>query len=327
MKRIILSCLIVCMILSCPVVAVFARDAVIVPPKLIETLEEYQEVQKEYPPVGGITWDKFSMLGEYIPQEAFKNIEDRIIYQYGYGERTYYLTINDLSLTFTNLTNGVEPDLERNEYWQQYLPVIDQMTTREFLEVRNAQPNWAPNSGGLVWMKPNNSDLTIYFDESSTCYVCCVNDNLVFSGSYGNLVTITWIYNGLVYQLNCQDEYGNPNFYEHFNETDIDIVRRLTNLETCEEALNELMSKISDNVVSEMPKGMPHVDPNHNQEINGTKDPNTIDDINHADQKKAPYWHIVFLIGAVALLGTVTTILWQTARKKNAESANGNYDK
>ena len=273
MKRIILLCLIVCMTLSCPGVAVFATDAVIVPPKLIETLEEYQKVQKEYPPVGGITWDKFSVLGEYVPQSAFKNRKDMIVYHYGYGERTYYLTIYDLSLTFTNLTNGVEPDLERNEYWQQYLPVIDQMTTREFLEVRNAQPNWLPNSGGLVWMKPNNSDLTIYFDESYKCYVCCVNDNLVFSGSYGNLLTIKWIHNGLMYQLNCNDEHGDSNTYEYFNETDIDIVRRLTNLETCEEALNELMSEISDNAVAEMPKGMPRDElPNGSDENKENKD-------------------------------------------------------
>jgi hypothetical protein len=73
-------------------VAVFARDAVIVPPKLIETLEEYQEVQKEYPPVGGITWDKFSMLGEYVPQEVKAGQLYTLIHQQE-SENECYITI------------------------------------------------------------------------------------------------------------------------------------------------------------------------------------------------------------------------------------------
>ena len=174
--------------------------------------------------------------------------------------------------------------------------------------------------------------------KASSFQFAYLNDNLVFQYTQEGLKRITWIHNGMKY---CLTRYNHHNErYETFNESDVDIIRRLTNLETCEEALNELMSKISDNAVSEMPKGMTYVEPNEDQEENDSKVPNTnqepntnthnpIIDTNHTDQKKAPtkYWHIVFLIGAVVLLGTVTTILWQTARKKNSKFANGNYDK
>jgi hypothetical protein len=208
----------------------------------------------------------------------------------------------------------VEPDLERNEYWQQYLPVIDQMTTREFLEVRNAQPNQKPVPSEIVWITPSQSDLVKQQTSLKSYKIACVHNNLVFDyWGNGSLKDIYWIHNGLLYNLFSVDELNS--LTNDFGETDVDIVRRLTNLETCEEALNELMSEISGSVVSEMPKGMACVEP----DING--------DTNNTDQKKAPYWHIVFLIGAVALLGTVTIILWQNARKKNSKYANGNYDK
>ena len=224
----------------------------------LATLEEYLEWVKDNPPVGGITWDKFSVLGEYTPRTS-DNRKDSATYLYQYGERTYYLYVCDLSSV--KQYKWFDPDYDdaivekQKEYWKPYLPIIDQMTTKEFLNVENNRPETI-NIPAVVWIESSDfetTDLTVLPHNKAKAFsLACLDNNLVFGyRQESGLATIEWIHNGIYYLLWCQDESV------VFNETDVDIVRRLTNLETCEEALNELMSEISDNAVAEMPKGMP----------------------------------------------------------------------
>lgn len=234
----------------------------IVPPKKIETLEEYQQWQKENPPAGGITWGKFSVLGEYGPNIESDCIAYTAYYHYVAENRIYNIRVTDLSIAmqYNNYDPFLDPDYfsERKEYWKPYLSIIDLMTTKEYLNVKRKEPD-VINRPDIVWMQSSNLDtidMTVLDPSLNESKFACLNDNLVFHyvSKFGGLIEISWSHNGLYYQLDCEDEHGNMSAY---NETDIDIVRRLTNLETCEEALNELMSEISDNAVAEMPKGMP----------------------------------------------------------------------
>ncbi|MBE6672597.1 MAG: hypothetical protein E7599_03635 [Ruminococcaceae bacterium] len=263
-------------------------DEIVVPSTKIETLEEYQQWQIQNPPLGGIVWDDFSILGKFTPQHAQEASPETLLYSYDSGERVYKIRIADLSISHTMTSDDSHRHGEGWEdavqYWNEILPVIDQMTIKEYREAFFLQPECEDIAVGspYEWIDPEevgNFDLTIYKDSNSNGsfdVFVCANDNLAFKYDKEGLVMIEWVHKGMIYQLHCQDKHGDTNRYEYFNETDIDIVRRLTNLETCEEALNELMSEISDNAVAEMPKGMPRDElPNGSDENKENKDGRT----------------------------------------------------
>ena len=278
MKRIIILLLLLAISLPLfitPSYGLSLPDDYVVPK--INTLDELQIWQEQHPPVGGITWDMFSVLGEFITHSQDYSKESTA-YLYAQGNSKFMLYIYDISICKRYDYVDSDEDARLKEFWKPYLSVIDQMTTKEYLDVERIEPDTIILPPSIVWIEPSDlesKDMTILQPNQEPPYkVAYLNDNLVFcynaNTNYRFLWRVEWIHNGLLYRLYCYDYQDKDHLTVYFNETEVDIVRRLTNLETCEEALNELMSEISDNAVAEMPKGMPRDElPNGSGENSG----------------------------------------------------------
>ena len=109
MKRIIVLLLLLAISLPLfitPSYGLSLPDDYVVPK--INTLEEYQQWQKDNPPLDNIVWDKFSVLGEYVPQYVPEAAPEPLLYSYDSGDRVYFIAINDLSKVHTMWTGSPE---------------------------------------------------------------------------------------------------------------------------------------------------------------------------------------------------------------------------
>ena len=277
MKKTISMLLIVCAFFSIYTSNCYAYSWDPPPATYFDTPEEYRAYEDEHPRKCGIRWEMFSVLGSYVPHVAYAKYGENkayIVYEYDAGQRTYTLFTTDLTLTYPlnkddkpyPYTPSDEEWADKVAYWDKYCSQIEQYTTKEYNDIYNNQPsadwplcNWVDSDS------VSDPDLTNYVDDyDNDKYnrhvsdgIALVNDNLVFNYGVKGMMSIDWIHNGVLYTLVGSDkEPAQDGSDSVFGEKDIPIIRRLTNRDTCEDALNELMAQVSKDAVSEMPVGV-----------------------------------------------------------------------
>lgn len=257
MKKIwsLFLCLIVlCASLGTPVTALSPDEDW----KPVPTLEEYQQLEEKNNPA--IPWDTFSALGGYTPQ-YYSDYYVGFHYDYLSGKHEYRMTMKDLSSYYDeHLESTLESyadDFKATAlaHWNQYRDKVDTYSIKQFMDIKEWY--WADK---IVWMDPAaapEGDLTrLQPTEGKECYVTLLDGRIVFEyASYG-LILIHWIHDGIWYQLSLDVRGGAyANVYNPFDEGDIGLVRRLTNVNTCQEALDTLMEKIEVSATEQMPVG------------------------------------------------------------------------
>ena len=220
--------------------------------KTYDTLEQYKEQERMNPPLNGIYWNYFSVLGDYLPMSY-----PAIDYLYANGSRRYTVRIESPLEAYEYYRDLVQSDNENAavqryvSVWEEHKDQIDSYSVKQYIDVE-----LAARGRTAVWL-----DLSESTEESLTALkgkkdadtaAHCLGGRLVYRFDEKGMNGISWMYEGYLYTLLVSDAEGQR---VCFDSTDTETVQDLLRLDSCAQGLNTLMNRLSGNALAEMNKG------------------------------------------------------------------------